>query len=41
MSAQHLGRRLVACSFWIGVLGAIPAVADEISDWPCDAPLAE
>jgi hypothetical protein len=41
MSAQQLGRRLVACSFWTVVLGATPAVAEEISDWPCDAPLAK
>jgi hypothetical protein len=42
MSAQQrFGRRLMACSFWIVVLGATPAVAEEISDWPCDAPLAE
>jgi hypothetical protein len=42
MSAQQqLGRRLMACSFWIVVLGATPAVAQEINDWPCDAPLVE
>ena len=40
-SQQRFGRRLMACSFWIVVLGAAPAAAEEIRDWPCVAPLAE
>jgi hypothetical protein len=40
-SQQRLRCRLMASSFWIVVLGAVPAAAQEIRDWPCDAPLAE
>jgi hypothetical protein len=40
-SQQRFGRRLMACSLWIVVLGAAPAVAEEIRDWPCDTPLTE
>jgi hypothetical protein len=41
MSSQwRFGRHLMACSL-IVVLGAAPAAAEEIRDWPCDAPLAE
>jgi hypothetical protein len=38
-SQQRFGRHLMACS--LIVLGAAPAGAGEIRDWPCDAPLAE
>jgi hypothetical protein len=38
-SQQRLWRHLVTCSFI--VLGAAPGAAEEIRDWPCDAPLAE
>src|ERR671918_2642281 len=38
-SQQRFGRHLMACS--LIVLGAAPAAAEEIRDWPCDAPLAE
>src|SRR5918996_2185625 len=38
-SQQRFGRPLMACS--LIVLGAAPAAAEEIRDWPCDAPLAE
>jgi hypothetical protein len=42
MSSQHqVGRLLMAPSVWLVVLGIAPATAEEISDWPCDAPLAE
>src|ERR671919_243400 len=30
-----------ALSFWSRVQGAAPAAAEEIRDWPCDAPLTE
>jgi hypothetical protein len=40
-SQQRVRRFLMAPSFWLVVLGAAPAVAEEIRDWPCDAPLAE
>ena len=40
-SQQRVRRFLMAPSFWLIVLGAAPAVAEEIRDWPCDAPLAE
>jgi hypothetical protein len=39
-SQQRFGRHLMAC-FLIIVLGAAPAAAEEIREWPCDAPLAE
>lgn len=39
-SQQRFGRHLIACSL-ILVLDAAPAAAEEIRDWPCDAPLAE
>ncbi len=39
-SRQRFGRHLMACSS-IVVLGAAPAAAEEIRDWPCDAPLTE
>ena len=39
-SQQRFRRHLMACSL-IVVLGAAPAAAEEIRDWPCDAPLAE
>jgi hypothetical protein len=38
-SQQRFGHHLMACSL-IVVLGAAPAAAGEIRDWPCDAPLA-
>ena len=38
-SQQRFGRHLMACS--LIVLGAAPAAAEEIRNWPCDAPLAE
>jgi hypothetical protein len=42
MSWQQRIRRLaVASSLWIIVLHPDPNVADEIRDWPCDAPFAE
>jgi hypothetical protein len=37
---QRFGRHLIACCL-IFVLDAAPAAAEEIRDWPCDAPLAE
>src|SRR5918994_2443271 len=37
-SQQRFGRHLMACS--LIVLGAASAAAEEIRDWPCDAPLA-
>jgi hypothetical protein len=37
---QRFERHLMACSLMV-VLGAAPAAAEEIRDWPCDAPLAE
>jgi hypothetical protein len=40
-SQQRIRRLLMARSFWLVVLGITPATAEEISDWPCDAPLAE
>jgi hypothetical protein len=40
-SQQRFRRGLMACSFSIGILGAAPAAAEEIRDWPCPAPLAE
>jgi hypothetical protein len=39
-SQQPFGCHLMACSL-IVILGAAPAAAEEIRDWPCDAPLAE
>jgi hypothetical protein len=42
MSSQQWVRRfLMAPALWLVVLGAAPAVAEEIRDWPCDAPLTE
>jgi hypothetical protein len=42
MSSQRRVRRfLMAHCFCLIVLGAAPAVAEEIQDWPCDAPLTE
>jgi hypothetical protein len=42
MSWQQRIRRLaVASSLWIIVLHPDPTVAQEIRDWPCDAPFAE
>jgi len=42
MSLQHRVRPLLTLpSFWLVVLGIAPATAEEISDWPCDSPLAE
>jgi hypothetical protein len=38
-SLQRVRRFLMAPSFWLVVLGAAPAVAEQIRDWPCDAPL--
>jgi hypothetical protein len=40
-SQQRFRRLLMAATFWIVLLGIAPATAEEISDWPCDAPLAE
>jgi hypothetical protein len=40
-SQQRFRRLLMAPTFWIVLLGIAPATAEEISDWPCDAPLAE
>jgi hypothetical protein len=40
-SQQRVRRFLMAPSFWLVILGAAPAVAEEIRDWPCDAPLTE
>ena len=40
-SQQRVRRLLMAPSFWLVVLGIAPATAEEISDWPCDAPLTE
>jgi hypothetical protein len=40
-SQQRVRRFLMAPSFCLVVLGAAPAVAEEIRDWPCDAPLTE
>jgi hypothetical protein len=40
-SQQRVRRFLMAPSFWLVVLGAAPAVAEEIRDWPCDAPFTE
>ena len=40
LSQQRFESHLMACSFWIVVLAA-PVAAQEIRDWPCDAPLAE
>ena len=40
-SQQRVRRLLMASSFWLVVLGIAPATAEEISDWPCDAPLTE
>jgi hypothetical protein len=39
-SQQRFRRRRIASLFWIIVLAA-PAAAQDIRDWPCDAPLAE
>ena len=39
-SRQRFGGHLMACSS-IVVLGAAPGAAEEIRDWPCDAPLTE
>ena len=39
-SQQRFGRHLMACSLMVVLAGA-PAVAEEMRDWPCDAPLAE
>jgi hypothetical protein len=39
-SQQRFGCHLMAC-FLIVVLGAAPAAAEEIRNWPCDTPLAE
>jgi hypothetical protein len=39
-SQQRFGRRLMACSLII-VLSGAPAAAEEIRDWPCEAPFAE
>jgi hypothetical protein len=39
-SQQRFGRHLMACSLII-VLSGAPAAAEEIRDWPCDAPFAE
>jgi hypothetical protein len=41
MSQQPLRRLLAASTLWIAVLGTAPTVAEEIRDWPCDAPFAE
>src|ERR687898_3251708 len=38
-SQQRFGRHLMGCSLSL-VLAGVPAVAEEIRDWPCDAPLA-
>jgi hypothetical protein len=40
-SQQRVRRFLMTPAFWLVVLGAAPAVAEEIRDWPCDAPLTE
>jgi hypothetical protein len=40
-SQQRVRRFLMAPSFCLVVLGAAPAVAEEIRDWPCEAPLTE
>jgi hypothetical protein len=39
-SQQRLGHRLTACCL-IVLLDAAPAAAEEIRDWPCDAPFAK
>jgi hypothetical protein len=39
-SQQRFGRHLLACCL-IFILEAAHATAEEIRDWPCDAPLAE
>jgi hypothetical protein len=36
----RLGRLLTACCFWIAACAAA-AAAEEIQDWPCDAPFTE
>jgi hypothetical protein len=40
-SQQRVRRVLMAPFFWLVVLGIAPTTAEEISDWPCDAPLTE
>jgi hypothetical protein len=40
-SQQHIRRLLRASAFGMALLGIAPATAEEISDWPCDAPFAE
>ncbi len=42
MSSQQRVRRLLrAPVLWMVLLGIAPASAEEIRDWPCDAPYAE
>ena len=42
MSSQQRVRRLLrAPALWLVLLGIAPATAEEIRDWPCDAPFAE
>jgi hypothetical protein len=40
-SQQHVRHLLRASVFALVSLGIAPATAEEISDWPCDAPFAE
>jgi hypothetical protein len=40
-SQQHVRRLLKAPVFGMLLLGIVPATAQEIRDWPCDAPFAE
>ena len=40
-SQQRVRRLLTAPAFGMVLLGIAPATAEEISDWPCDAPFAE
>jgi hypothetical protein len=40
-SQRWVGRLLAVTWLWVVALAAGPVAAEEIRDWPCDAPLAE